>query len=51
MSDSTDPMQNGPTLHPEFVKNIVRTFEGSDDHGYHAFLTSNGFEKRVSLEN
>jgi ubiquinone biosynthesis protein Coq4 len=24
-----------PTLHPEFVKNLVRTFEDSDEHGVH----------------
>ena len=27
-----------PRLHPDFVRNLVRTFDDSDEHGVHLFF-------------
>jgi ubiquinone biosynthesis protein Coq4 len=35
MSTSAAASNDEPTLHPEFVKNMVRTFNDSDEHGVH----------------
>lgn len=35
MSEAVAADQEKPTLHPEFVKNMVRTFNDSDEHGVH----------------
>ncbi len=35
MSTATESPTPAPTLHPEFVKNMVRTFNDSDEHGVH----------------
>ena len=35
MSTAVETPDQKPTLHPEFVKNMVRTFNDSDEHGVH----------------